>query len=141
MKTVNEIENAVKSLVAKVSSGFAPSEFSIISLREKTAECLADIRADEAPFGNAEQPFWNLVMYDGDPELKALFLVTIFTPDYLRICAGEGLPGDVVASCQQFAMSDVSEFTVEFEARYSIGANSVDVPRSLAEYWLGQHDG
>ena len=73
MKTVSEIEAAVKSLVAKVSSGLAPSEFSVISLREKTAECLADIRADDSRFGNAEQPFWNLVMYDGGPELKALF--------------------------------------------------------------------
>ena len=141
MKSVGDIEAAVKSLVARVPAGSEPNGFSIASLRESTAECLAGIRADNARFGSAEQPFWNLLMYDGDPAPKALFLVTIFTQECLRICAGEGLAADVIASGQEFTMSEVSGFTAKFEARYSVGANSVEVPRSLAEYWLAHHDG
>jgi hypothetical protein len=136
MDTVSEIEAAVKSLVAKVPAAAEPNGFSIAGFRKDTAACLADIRADNARFGLGEQPFWNLVMHDGDPALKALFLVTIFTAEHLRVCAAAAIPGDVMASCGRFAMSEVSEFTAEFEARYCIGANSFDVPRPLAEYWL-----
>jgi hypothetical protein len=137
MNTVIEIEGAMNALVSKVPATVEAAAFTISGLRTATAECLADIRADATKFGTSDaEPFWNLLMYDGAPDQKALFVITVFTPELLRLYASEGLPSQVIGLCDQFAMSDVVEMESAFEAQFGLSRNSVDIPRSLAELWL-----
>ena len=139
MKNVTELERSVKALVARVGGTAEASVFSVPAFRKTTSETLSEMRKDfRGQGGTGEEPFWNLVMYDKDPGRKALFLVTVFTPDALTVYANEGIPEEVVHICSRFAMKEVDAMEAAFEDAYRLRDNAVRVPRVLAELWLSQ---
>ena len=133
MRNLPELEAAIKSLVAKLEPN--DSVFSIGRLQAATAECLTEVRQEAKRLGEEEVFFWNLVMYD-QHHVKAVFLITVFNEEVLRVYAGLGKPHEVVALCNQFSMVEVSKMEAAFEEEYKIGENSIEIPRALAEFWL-----
>ena len=93
MDSHSELETRLAKLVAVVTDDARSRLFSIGQLRRDTAECLSMMRKDLREHGGTgEERFWNLVMYDEDPEEGAMFIVTVFAPQVLRDLCWVGLP-------------------------------------------------
>jgi hypothetical protein len=137
LDTLLELENRLAKLVAVVTGDRPSRLFSIAAFRRATAECLSEIREDSKKHGGTgEEPFWNLLMYDENPEGKALFVATVFVPQALRLYVGMGLPREVSRVCDRFSMAEVDGMERALRDGLHAADNVLHVPRGLAEYWL-----
>jgi hypothetical protein len=137
MNSPADVESRLIKLVAAVAADAPSPQFSISRLRRATAECLTDIRADSKRHGGTgEEPFWSLLMYDANPEGRALFVATVFVPQALRIYVGMGLPHEITRVCDRFSMADVDGMESALRDDLHATDNILHVPRALAEHWL-----
>jgi hypothetical protein len=86
MDSPAELETRLPNLVAAVTADTPARRFSIGALRRATAACLTDIGDSKRFGGTGEEPFWNLLMYDDNPEEEALFIVTVFASGCQHPC-------------------------------------------------------
>jgi hypothetical protein len=137
MDSHSELETRLAKLVAVVTDDARSCLFSIGQFRRDTAKCLSMMRKDLREHGGTgEERFWNLVMYDEYPDERAMFIVTVFAPQVLRIYVGLGFPHTVLEVCNRFSMAEADAMEGALRDDLHAADKFLDVPRSLAEYWL-----
>jgi hypothetical protein len=136
--TLDALDKELAAILSRVAGVNVTNRLTPEAVRNATAEFRRELDADQLEHGGSlEEPDWNVLMSDSNPDEAAVFAATMFRPDTLTILTGRASRDAVVKTCNQFTLAEVAAFEEAIAQLFPVHEGAITVPRSLAQLWLG----